>query len=36
MHKGNDGLWAHIMFKRIFNYKIKKLNEVELKLQKKM
>ena len=35
LHKGNDGLWAHIMFRRIFKYKIKRLNEINLKPKKK-
>lgn len=35
MHKESDGLYAHIMFRRIFKYKLKRLNEIELKPKKK-
>ncbi len=33
LHKGKNGLWAHIMFRRIFKYKLKNFREVSLNLK---
>ena len=36
LHKSNDGLWSHIIFKKIFNYRLKNLKQTKINSKKKI
>ena len=36
IHKNNDGIWSHIIFRKIFNYKLNNLNQTKINSFKKI